>query len=186
MYIKALDNNLMCRGIQYKIGQTYKVRKNSPMSKKFYCHKKLEDTIDWLGMPGRYCEIELSGDVIQDGELAIVNEITIIRELFLDELIELDDTGEWCMYRASNANDDFLLRLKDEIIKKDQTGLWCFHFTVKYQSRLSQKVINELQDAVIQRDWEGDIIEFFIDHVHSADKDKLKSALKDIVKDKIC
>jgi hypothetical protein len=85
---KAFDKDLKCRGFQFEIGKTYEINGTLTICKNgFHFCKKLSDVFNYYSRNDetRVCEI-LAEDIIIEGDKAVTNKITIIREIFKDEL----------------------------------------------------------------------------------------------------
>jgi len=131
MYIKAFTEDLKCRGFQYEIGKTYTTDKEIKLcGYGFHFCDDLCDTLIFYNAYSRYCEIIPDKHTLKDENKYVTNSITIVRELTLAELIDLDTTGEWCYNYASiigvSMSDKKLLQ--DAVIKKDKTGKWCYNY----------------------------------------------------------
>jgi len=96
MRIKGFDENLCCRGMQYEVGKEYTTEGKNLTSDSLcsdqvlhYCdslskvHAHYSCTKD---MNNRYCEIEVLGEEVTDGEKFGSNHIKIIREIVGNEL----------------------------------------------------------------------------------------------------
>lgn len=97
MKIKGFDENLCCRGMQFEIGEEYKIELNGREMKLctdtvfHYCDslEKVHEFYDCLNDKNRFCEIEVLGEEITDGGKCGSNHIKIIREITGDELDRL-------------------------------------------------------------------------------------------------
>ena len=97
MRIKGFNENLQCRGFQFEIGKEYKIDLNGRKMKLctdtvfHYCDslEKVHEFYDCLNDKNRFCEIEVLGEEITDGEKCGSNHIKIIREITGDELDRL-------------------------------------------------------------------------------------------------
>ena len=92
---KGFNSNLDCtRGqgvFHYEVGKTYKEDKAQCASTGFHCVEQPIDVLTWYeGNGARFCEVEASGDINEDGDDRIsCTEMTIIRELTLEQLAML-------------------------------------------------------------------------------------------------
>ena len=95
MKIKGFDKDLCCRGMQYEVGKEYKKDNNgSPLelcsgTVFHYCNSlqqvhKFYDCNE--SSNNRYCEIEVLGQEVTDGEKCGSDHIKIVREITGDEL----------------------------------------------------------------------------------------------------
>ena len=104
MKIKGFDKDLCCRGMQYEVGKEYFIENNGrPMelctgTVFHYCDslKQVHQFYSCNDETNRYCEIEVLGEEITDGEKCGSNHIKIVREITgaeLDTLKGLDGTN---------------------------------------------------------------------------------------------
>ena len=107
MKIKGFDENLFCRGMQFEVGKTYdtgakdneiKLCSNTVFH---YCNS-IERVHSYYSCDpdkhNRFCEIEVLGAEVTDGEKCGSNKIKLVREIVGDELKTLigqinDNTG---------------------------------------------------------------------------------------------
>ena len=102
---KGFDKNFCCRGMQYKVGETYEIDGKIKICQQGYhfCDIPLAVFEYYPPVDGnRYALIEATGDLkSDDSHKSCTNKITIVRELTLAELIgEVDSSAS-----ASNSGD---------------------------------------------------------------------------------
>ena len=103
---KGFDENLCCRGFQYKVGKTYEINGTLKMCDNgFHFCKKLSNVNEFYSFSNenyRYCEVEAVGQVIddEDGKKSVTDKIKIVREIPREKFIEMSNTGAnntgWC------------------------------------------------------------------------------------------
>ena len=107
MKIKGFDKNLCCRGMQYEIGKEFKTDAENITANDLcsgnvlhYCDslQNVNDYYSCTNDDNRYCEIEVLGKEVTDGEKFGSNHIKIIREITGHELklmkgLERGNTG---------------------------------------------------------------------------------------------
>jgi hypothetical protein len=92
---KGFDKNLQCIGFQYTVGETYQTTKSiSLCNNGFHFCERIFDVHSYynLGL-SRVCEVEALGEVIKDKNKSVTNKIKIIRELSVEEIKALANTG---------------------------------------------------------------------------------------------
>lgn len=115
---KAFNKDLTCRDFQYEIGKTYEMKEEPIICKcGFHACTDLDDVFKYYKFSKdiRICEVELLGDVDdmaqRDSKLA-TNKIKIIRELSINDLLELG--GDKSLIQASTYGSSLVT---DEMIK---------------------------------------------------------------------
>jgi len=115
MRIKGFDKNLRCRGMQYEIGKEYKteaenITENDLCSEKVlhYCDS-LQNVHNYYSCTdgcNRYCEIEVLGNEVTDGEKFGSNHIKIIREITGNELNQMKglERGNTGVFNSGSRN----------------------------------------------------------------------------------
>jgi len=93
MKIKGFNKDLQCRGMQFEIGKEYKIELNGRELELctdtcFHYCDSLRQVHDFYSVleDNRFCEIEVLGEEISDGEKCGSNHIRIVREIVGDEL----------------------------------------------------------------------------------------------------
>lgn len=95
--IKGFDKNLCIKGVQFKVGETYKYEnwENEMYDNMVYAVFGFFDEVfnifhffPFNGL-NRYCIVEVTGDTIKDSkEYRIVKEFKIVKELYGDQLFQ--------------------------------------------------------------------------------------------------
>ena len=111
MNIKGFDENLKCRGYQFEVGKTYDTGKSELKlctDTVFHYCKSLQKVHDYYicDDTNRFCEIEVLGKEITDGEKCGSNKIKIIREIVDEELNILKGyvNGNTGLFNSGNRN----------------------------------------------------------------------------------
>ena len=118
MKIKGFDKDLCCRGMQFEVGKTYgtgakdnkiKLCSNTVFH---YCNSIEQVHIYYSCDPAkhnRFCEIEVLGAEVADGEKCGSNRIKIVREIIGDELKVLTRQvdGNTGLFNSGNLNSGY-------------------------------------------------------------------------------
>lgn len=87
---KGFNSDWICRGFQYKVGETYEIEEKPECDKVgFHFCEKLAD----CPIYDRYAEVEATGLIDHCGKRYFTNKITIIREIPSNEVSEMINTG---------------------------------------------------------------------------------------------
>lgn len=93
---KVTDKNMQCRKYQYEIGKTFKTEGALELCKNgFHFCKKLVHCFSYyeFSPENRVFEVIAGGDILEDGDKSVCQEITFIRELNWGEVLELCNSG---------------------------------------------------------------------------------------------
>ena len=115
MKIKGFDKDLKCRGFQFEIGKTYDTGAKDDELRLcsdtvFHYCDTLKNVHNYYSVrpndKNRFCEIEVLGNGITDGEKFGSNKIKIVREIVGDELDILRGTvnGNVGIFNTGNYN----------------------------------------------------------------------------------
>ena len=119
MKIKGFDEDLKCRGYQFEIGKTYEIKlpDGYELTKEDLCSDKLfhycnslKDVHGYYSVNpsghNRFCEVEVLGREVTDGEKCGSNKIKIIREIVGEELNILKGliNGNTGLFNSGNCN----------------------------------------------------------------------------------
>ena len=121
MKIKGFDKDLKCRGYQFEVGKTYEIKlPGYELTKKDLCSDKVFHYCDSLKKAhsyysaepeenNRFCEVEVLGGEVTDGDKCGSNKIKIIREIVGEELDVLKGlTGENTgFFNSGNRNSGY-------------------------------------------------------------------------------
>ena len=116
MKIKGFDKDLKCRGMQFEVGKEYKIGLNGRELELctdtcfHYCDSLLQVHQYYpVNENNRFCEIEVLGEEISDGEKCGSNHIRVVREIIGEELNQLKglinkNTG---LFNSGNYNSGY-------------------------------------------------------------------------------
>ena len=122
MKIKGFDEDLKCRGYQFEIGKTYKIKlpDGYELTKDDLCSDKVFHYCDSLRKVhgyysvepeenNRFCEVEVLGREVTDGDKCGSNKIKIIREIVGEELNILKGliNGNTGLFNSGNYNSGY-------------------------------------------------------------------------------
>lgn len=86
---KAFNNDLTCRGMQYEIGKEYVFDGEPiPCRQGFHFCETIADCYEFYPMNNdtRICEVEATGEIVEDGVKRVTNVIKILAEITCDNL----------------------------------------------------------------------------------------------------
>ena len=98
--IKGFNSDMTCRGFQYEIGKTYTLpegEKPKLCEKGFHAIAPDETPLrvfdyyppsDENGNPARYCEVEVGGETVSNGEKIVGSELTVGAEIGIPGLVK--------------------------------------------------------------------------------------------------
>lgn len=115
MKIKGFDKNLCCRGMQFEVGKVYDTGAKDDEIRLcsntvyHYCDNIMQVHEHYSCNPeqqNRFCEIEVLGAEVTDGEKCGSNKIKIVREIVGDELKTLigQINGNTGLFNSGNCN----------------------------------------------------------------------------------
>ena len=119
MKVKGFDEDLKCRGYQFEIGKTYEIKlpDGYELTKEDLCSDKvfhycnsLRKVHDYYSVApeenNRFCEVEVLGREVTDGDKCGSNKIKVIREIAEKELDVLRGliNGNTGVFNSGNCN----------------------------------------------------------------------------------
>lgn len=119
---KAFNKDLTCRDFQYEIGKTYEMEEEPIICKRgFHACTDLDDVFKYYKFSKdiRICEVELLGDIddmSQKDSKVATNKIKIVRELKINDLLELGGDKSLVQastYGSSLVTDDMIKNLSE-------------------------------------------------------------------------
>jgi hypothetical protein len=112
MYYKVFKSDLTCRNYQFEVGKTYHQDGQIELCKNgFHFHSKVGDLFEYYDFdPSNIvCEIEANGEVIHGDDKSVCSDITIIKQLSWNEVLELVNlgVGNTGMKNSGNSNSGY-------------------------------------------------------------------------------
>ncbi len=113
MYIKGFDKDLKCRGFQFEVGKVYDTGYTEGLelcsnTVFHFCDSldKVHEYYSCIDEENRYCEIEVLGELIYNGNKCGSNKIKILREITGEELEMLKGhiNGNTGLFNTGNEN----------------------------------------------------------------------------------
>ena len=114
MKIKGFDKNLQCRGFQFEVGHEYKIAHDGRNIKLcsdtvfHYCDslQKVNGYYPVSDEKNRFCEIQVLGEEVIDGDKCGSDHIKILREITGDELdlLKCHTNGNSGLFNTGNSN----------------------------------------------------------------------------------
>lgn len=120
---KGFNKDLICtlgKGqFQYEVGKTYKEDTAKCASTGFHCVEEPIEVLRWYSAPdSRYCIVEASGDVHEDGNDKIAcTEMTILQEITLQQLGALE--CKWIMEHPERKTSKYVCKTEGTAAPKD-------------------------------------------------------------------
>jgi ferritin-like protein len=190
MYFKVLTKDMEApfnKNFTYKLNKKYiiKCQESIELCKNgFHYFSNTDDIFDILGNDFfnnkyRIFEVKPGGNIIEDYNKLCCSEITLLRELTFEDLIDYDNSGKYTWYYADYNNDKKIdiNKLEDLVIAKDITGYYCLEFA----KNIKGVNISKLEDAVIEKDKTGNCC-IFAQKIKGANINRLQNVV--IEKDK--
>ena len=114
MKVKGFDKNLCCRGMQFEVGNEYKIENEGKKIELcsntvfHYCDslQKVHAHYPVSNETNRFCEIEVLGEEVTDGEKCGSDHIRIVREITGEELKQLKGliNGNTGLFNSGDMN----------------------------------------------------------------------------------
>jgi hypothetical protein len=165
MYFKILTKDMEApfnKEFFYKLNKKYIIDNNEPIEsyKNGFHYFNNTDIISiyfkescFFNDKYRIFEVKPEGDILEDSYRLCCSEITLIKELSFEDLIDYDKTGKYTYYYSlcNNNKKIDISKFEDAVIEKDNYCKWCYNFA-QYVKGAN---IDKLEDAIIKKDITG-------------------------------
>ena len=104
---KVFNPDWTCRGFQYAVGETFRHEGEIDVCESgFHFCEKVADCFNYYTFDSnnKVAEIEAVGNVKTEGDKSVTDEITIVRELSWDEVLNLANEGKNCTGHHNTGN----------------------------------------------------------------------------------
>lgn len=200
MKIKGFDKDLKCRGYQFEVGKTYEIKlpdgyelteEDLCSDKVFHYCNSLRKVHDYYSVApeenNRFCEVEVLGREVTDGDKCGSNKIKVIREIvgeeldilkgLTDENIGLFNSGYYNSgsYNSGNYNSG------DFNSCDYSSGLFC---TQDPKVKIFDTETDVTMKEVMQTDWYRMLFKYSIDltrWIEYTDEEKQSDKDKDLI-----
>ena len=117
---KGFDSNLKCKDFQYEVGKTYEIDDEESIKLcevGFHAVPEIKSPLRVFGYyppsRSRYCEVEISGRIIEGENKIVGSRITIVREIGIEGIVNAheewveNNTKEGCKEQKQHCNVDY-------------------------------------------------------------------------------